>query len=540
MIQILKESPLLLLVLVAGIGYPLGRIKVGGAALGVSAVLFVGLAFGALDPALKLPALVDQLGLAVFVYTVGLSSGPGFFASLRGRGLRDNLFVIAGIIFSALLCIPAQFLLGLRPGQTAGLFAGVQSNTPAMAGALDYLKQYAPGANPSDPVVAFSLTYPIGIIGMILTIGLAQKLFKPDYAREAEELNLGQSQELRSLTIRVTSPEAVGATLPALMQRHDWKVIFGRVKHGEHCEVATYSATLQAGDLITAVATATELDRVVPVLGEVSGEAADVDRSEVDMRRIFVSNAAVVGVPIRDLQLPQRLGAIITRVRRGDLDLLPHANMVLELGDRVRVLTRPANLPAVARYFGDSLKALSEIDITSFSLGLALGIILGMIPIPLPGGLTIKLGMAGGPLLVALVLGALVRTGRMVWGLPYNVNLVLRQAGLIGFSAGVGTRSGYDFAHTLLQGSGLSILGAGLVITCITGLTFLWVGHKLLKIPMGIMTGLTAGLHTQVATLSFAQEQAGNDLPNLGYTVVYPAAMVIKIVLAQVLLTLLL
>jgi putative transport protein len=540
MIAVLKESPLLLLFLVAGIGYPLGRLKAGGAALGVSAVLFVGLAFGALDPDLKLPPVIEQLGLAIFVYTVGISSGPGFFASLRGRGLRDNLFIIGSILFSALMAIGFHFVLALTPGQTAGLFAGSLSNTPALAAATDYLRLYAPKANLSDPVVGFSLTYPVSVLGMILTIALVQKLFKTDYAREAQQYQGGTPDELTNVTVRVTCPEAIGATVPGLMQQHGWKAVFGRVKRGDRYEVATHSAVLEAGDLVTVVGSAAELAKVAEFLGEVSQVGADADRTEVDTRRIFVSSHKVAGRPIRDLQLPQQMGAVITRVRRGDIDLLPHADMVLELGDRVRVLARRSNLPNVARFFGDSLKALSEIDISSFSLGLTLGIAVGLIPIPLPGGITLKLGLAGGPLVVALVLGALVRTGPVLWSLPYNANLMLRQLGLILFSAGIGTRSGYDFAHTLLQGSGLSIVAAGTVIVVLTGLATLWVGHTLLKIPMGVLTGMTAAMQTQPATLGFALEQAENELPNVGYALVYPASMVTKIVLAQVLLMLLL
>ena len=255
---------------------------------------------------------------------------------------------------------------------------------------------------------------------------------------------------------------------------------------------------------------------------------------------MFVSNPRVAGLRLRELQLPQRFGAIVTRVRRGDVDLLPNAEMTLELGDRVRVLTRRTNMAEVARFFGDSYRALSEIDISSFSFGLALGILLGLVPIPLPGGITIKLGLAGGTLIVALVLGALSRTGPVVWSLPYSANLMLRQIGLILFLAGVGTRSGYDFFRTLAEGGGFAMLAAAALIVSATGLVTLWVGHRLLKIPMGVLVGMLAAVQTQPATLGFALEQTGNELPNVGYATVYPAAMVAKIVIAQLLLTLLL
>ena len=227
------------------------------------------------------------------------------------------------------------------------------------------------------------------------------------------------------------------------------------------------------------------------------------------------------------------------RVRRGDVEFLPHGDTVLELGDRIRVLTQREHLDAVSSFFGDSYRAVSEIDILSFGLGLALGLIVGLIPIPLPGGSTLRLGFAGGPLIVALILGNIERTGPIVWTLPYNANLTLRQFGLVLFLAGVGTRSGWAFVTTFTQSGGFAIFVAGAVITCATAFLTLFIGYKLLKIPMSIMTGILSGQQTQPAALGFALEQAHNDLPNIGYATVYPLATIAKIVLAELLLSLL-
>ena len=235
----------------------------------------------------------------------------------------------------------------------------------------------------------------------------------------------------------------------------------------------------------------------------------------------------------------QRFGAVITRVRRGDDDFLPDGDLVLELGDRVRVLTHHDNMKAVARYLGDSYRAVSEVDVLSFSLGLALGLLLGIVAIPLPGGITFKFGFAGGPLIVALILGTVGRTGRMVWSLPYSVNMTLRQIGMVMFLAGIGTRAGYSFLSTFTQGGGLLIFAAGCVITCTTSLLALWAGYRLLKIPMTLLIGIVAGLQTQTAVLGYALEQTGNDLPNIGFASVYPAATISKIIVVQVLLAML-
>jgi len=218
------------------------------------------------------------------------------------------------------------------------------------------------------------------------------------------------------------------------------------------------------------------------------------------------------------------------------VEFLARDDTTLELGDRVRVVTRRENMGSVSQFFGDSFKALGEIDVLSFSLGLALGILVGQIPIPLPGGITFKLGTAGGPLVVALILGALERTGPIVWTLPYNANLTLRQIGLILFLAGVGTRAGYAFVSTLMQGNGLMLFGAGAALTMGVVALMLLIGYRILKIPMNLLLGMIAGMQTNPAILSFANQETENDLPNLGYATVYPLATILKIILAQALL----
>ncbi|MEW8978015.1 MAG: aspartate:alanine exchanger family transporter [Symbiobacterium sp.] len=541
MLGILQNNPLLLLFLVAGIGYPLGRIKIGGVRLGVAAVLFVGLAFGALDPSLKLPDIVFEFGLALFVYCVGLSSGPGFFRSFRGRGVGHNLLAVAAILLAALLLLVPHYLLGLHPGETAGLYSGVLTSTPAMAASVEYLTRTGATAYATGPVVGYSIAYPVSVIGMILAIYLAQRVFRIDYRAEARSLKdmPGVSEEITCWTLRVERPEVVGHTVNEVVAVHRLKVVFGRIRRGEHAEVANWGSRLEHGDLLTAVGTVEELERAARAIGAVSEVEADLDRSEVDMRQVFVSNPELAGRTLRELELTHRFGVVVSRVWRGDLELLPHADMALELGDRVRVLARRERMDEVARYFGDSFKAVSEIDVTALALGMVLGIGLGMLPIPLPGGITVKLGLAGGPLIVGLVLSALQRTGPLVWVLPYSANLLLRQVALTIFLAAVGTRSGYEFVRVLAQPRGWAMLGASAVITMLCAWMMLYVGYRWMKIPMGLLTGMVAGMQTQSATLGFALDEAENELPNVGYVTVYPLSMVVKIVLAPLLLALL-
>jgi len=541
MLDLLIANPLLLLFTVAAIGYPLGKIKIGGSSLGVAAVLFVGLALGSLHPDLKLPEIIYTLGLVLFVYTVGLSSGPGFIASFRRKGWRDNLFVLGLLVGAALLTVLAHRVLGLSATLTAGLFAGSFTNTPALASVLEAVKSAVPPAAQTqllaEPVIGYSITYPMGVLGMLLTIYVVQRWWKIDYAAEARRLrHLPTSPKtLTNRTVRITQLAASQHPIATLIGQQRWEIVFGRVQHGAQLGLAGGDTVLHLGDIVSVVGTAEEVERVTAFLGEPSADQIELDRRHLDYQRFFVSNPAVAGHRLRDLNLPQQFGAVMTRVRRGDVEFLPHGDTVLELGDRVRVLTQREHIGAVAKFFGDSYRAVSEVDILTFSLGLAVGLLVGIVPIPLPGGVTIKLGLAGGPLLVALALGFLERTGNFVWSLPYSANQTLRQIGLVLFLAGVGTRAGYAFVSTFLSGGGVALFVAGTLLTFSVAFAALWIGYRVLKIPMGLLLGIVAGLQTQPAVLGFALEQTNDDAPNVGYATVYPLATIAKIILAQVL-----
>lgn len=540
MIALLKESPLLLLFLVAALGYLIGRIRVAGFGLGVAAVLFVGLAVSSRDPDLKLPELVGSFGLVLFVYTIGVAGGPGFFASFRRRGLTENALALGLLLVATALTASLHWLLRLDGPLVAGTFAGSLTNTPALAGVLQALRDAAPGQEAllARPVVAYSVTYPAGVVGVLLSIWLMQRIWKREGAPSSKAGDAAPGQ-LVNQTVRVTRSEAMASPALALCHAHGLRALFGRMKRGEQLSVVTEATHFEAGDLVVIVGDEASVRAATALLGEACEEHLDLDRRMLDFRRIFVSSARLSGKLLRELALPARFGATVTRIRRGDVDLLPDDNTVLELGDRIRVVGPRERMDEVSKFFGDSYKALAEVDVVTFSLGIALGLALGMVPIPLPTGTSFKLGAAGGPLIVGLLLGRIGRTGPLVWTLPYSANLTLRQLGLVLFLASVGTRSGYAFATTFAQGGGLAIFAAGAVVTCVTALGGLWIGHRVLRIPGDVLVGIIAGVHTQPAALAFAVEQTGSEQPNLGYSTVFPLATIAKIVLAQLLLALL-
>jgi putative transport protein len=336
-------------------------------------------------------------------------------------------------------------------------------------------------------------------------------------------------------SIEVTRDRGTPVRLDDVRQQFAWQVIFGRVRRSGETQLVDQQTVVGPGDVVTVVGPPADVARVVEYFGRPSTERIEWDRTAVDYRRVFVSSALVAGRTLGELDLPARFGAIVTRVRRGDVEMLARDDLTLELGDRVRVVTDRSRLDEVSAYFGDSYRSLSEIDIMAFSVGPALGLLLGTVAIPLPGGIDIRLGIAGGPLVAALVLGWLHRTGPIVWILPYSANLTLRQIGLVLFLAAIGTRAGWEFRSLLATGGGAAIIAAGAIVTCATSVATLWLARRALKMPFALASGTLAAVQTQPAVLGFAVEQSRNDLPNLTYARAYPVALISKIVLAQVL-----
>ena len=541
MLDFLAENPLVLLFLVAATGYLLGRIRIGGFSLGVAAVLFAGMAFGALDPRLKLPDIVWPFGLAVFVYAIGLANGPAFFASFGKRGLRDNLLVLGLIVVAWALAAGSIRVFGFSAPGAAGVFSGATGNTAALAAILDAIGATpgSAGGRAAAPVVAYSLTYPLGILVPLLVLHAMQRWFRVDWAAESRLLrDLGAGgAHLRVETVRVTNAEVTAAPIGEVVKRSGWEhVLFGRIKRGQEVRLASTRDTLRGNDLVTVVGDDEVVERVVGTLGVPAKERLELDRRHLDFRRVFLSNPQLAGKRIGDLDLAHEYGAMITRVRRGDVDLLADPDTVLELGDRVRVLAPRDRIDAVTELFGDSYRALAEFDVVTFGFGIALGLLVGMIPIPVPGARPFTLGVAGGPLLVGLVLGRLGRTGPFFWHLPFSANVTLRQLGLTLFLAGIGVGSGFAFVETIRGGGFVPIVLSGAAIAAAISFAMLFVGYRFLKIPMPLLAGLLAGLQTQSVVAAFAEERTKNDLPAVGYAEVYPLATVAKILLAQALL----
>ena len=537
MVDVLIESPILLLVLIGGLGFGLGRISFLGIRLGPAAILFTGLLFGGLSNEFHIPEIIILLGLAIFLYSLGLSNGPAFFQNLQKSGKRDIFFILLMNTLSLLLAFGVYYLFQFNQGEISGMLAGSGTNTAALAGFLDMVRSRASElldyqATAQDGVIGYSLTYPMGVMASIMAIIVMEKLIRIDYKKEERSLSSEYpvKQSVNSVALRINNPEVCGFNIRDLKRLHKLKIVFGRLKRGDAIDLVHFDTRFQLGDEVSIVGDAEELERVQPLFGEVLPYSLSDNRAEYDTRRVFVSNPNIAGEKLASLNLNERFAAIVTRVMRGDLDILANNNTILELGDRVRVVAKRSDIKAIKSFFGDSYESLATINLFSFGIGLALGLLLGMITFELPGGVSFRLGYAGGPLIVGLLLGNMRKTGNIVWSLPYGANITLRQVGLMFLLAGIGVNSGHTFMETILTEKGLVIFLGGTIISICTAVFSLWIGYKLFKIPFSILCGIVSN---QPAILDYAVSKTGNKLPYVGFILMLPISSVMKIIYVQ-------
>jgi putative transport protein len=525
--DLLADNPILLLCVLLAVGSMIGALSFRRFSLGPAAVLFLALALSAYDERFKLPAIIGTLGLVLFAYTIGVSAGPSFFAALRS-GSRAIGAVVVLLAAAAGLTVLVGHLVGLQGAILSGVYAGALTNTPALAASLEQLES-------NQPVVGYSVTYLGGVLGMLIAAGFAVKVAPPDGVTDPSETPAA----LERGTVRIDVDDLPG--LDELAERYGNRVVFSRLMTGDEpghpgtLDLPSAATRPQRGDILTVVGDAGTIATVIADLGHPSTVPLVLDRTQLDFRRIAVSNRRVAGRSLGELDLPDRFGATATRVRRGDIDLLATDDLVLALGDRVRVVFSPERLTEVAAFLGDSERGATDINPIGLFLGLGLGVLAGLLALPLPGGAKISLGVAGGPLLVGLVLGRLQRTGPVLWSLPHSVSSTLGQFGMLCFLATAGSSAGAALADALAGDLGPRLLVAGAVITVLTAAGLL-LGARVMRAFGPTLAGVVAGTQTQPAVLAYANDVTKADpRVNLGYALVYPVAMIVKVILAPIL-----
>ncbi|MEB3455416.1 putative transporter [Pasteurella multocida] len=536
-----------LLALVAVIGLWIGHWKIRGVGLGIGGGLFCGVivAHFTNQYGLKLDAhtmhFIQEFGLILFVYTIGIQVGPGFFASLRQSGLKLNGFAALIVLLGSLAVIVIHKLADVPLDIILGIYSGAVTNTPSLGAGQQILSELGLTQTTSTMGMAYAMAYPFGICGILLSMWLIRLFFRIKIDDEAKNFlkESGQDKEtLGSINIRVTNPNLDGLRLvdiPGFDEKRD--VVCTRLKRDEHISVPQANTIIQKGDLLHLVGEMPLLRKIKLVLGEEVDVPLSSFSGDLRSDRIVVTNEKVLGKKIRALGIHQKYGVVISRLNRAGVELVPTANTALQFGDVLHVVGRSEVLNQAVSILGNAQQKLQQVQMLPVFIGIGLGVLLGSIPFHIPGfPVPLKLGLAGGPLVVALILARIGSIGKLYWFMPPSANLALREIGIVLFLAVVGLKSGGNFVDTLVNGSGLEWMLYGVFITFVPLMIVGIVARLYAKMNYLSLCGLLAGSMTDPPALAFAnaiKEESGASA--LSYATVYPLVMFLRIISPQLL-----
>ena len=525
LIELLKSSYFALFLIVA-LGFMLGRIKVKGVSLDVSAVIFIALLFG--HYGVFIPKELGNFGLVLFIFTIGIQAGPGFFDSFRSKGKTLIIITMLLIGSASLTAVVLKYLCGIDTASVVGLMAGALTSTPGLAVAID--STASPLAS-----IAYGIAYPFGVIGVILFVKLLPKIMRVDLEKEARTLDAERKSkfpEMETCLFKVTNDAVFDKTLAELRFSNMTGAIISRMKSNGHILIPMGITKLSQNDWVQCVGTKEALSQAELLLGErEEGELPLADTQ--DIQSLLLTNKKVVGKQLRELRLHQNFGCTVTRVRRSGIDLTPSENLELKFGDKLMVVGEKEGLNGFACMIGNNAKLLSDTDFFPIAMGIVLGVIFGKLNISLGENISFSPGLTGGVLIVALILSAVGKTGPIIWSMSGPSNQLLRQLGLLLFLAEVGTSAGKTLVATF-QTSGLLLFGVGAAITVIPMLVAVIVGKLIFKISMLDLLGTITGGMTSTPGLAAADSMVDSNIPSVAYATVYPIAMVFLIMFIQV------
>jgi putative transport protein len=533
---------------VAVIGLSLAGIKIRGVGIGIAGVLFAGILMGhagfRVEP--EILEFVREFGLILFVFTIGLQLGPSFFASLRRSGIKLNLLAAGIVVCGVLVTLGYARLVRMDPLASAGLFSGATTNTPSLGAAqqtLGVLQKNGSSIVPEDrvalPALAYAVGYPVGIFGIIGVMLFLKALFRIDPEKEVAAFTADQQkgfEPLLRLNLAVENPNLNGLTIAEIPGRRELAVAVSRIKRPdcEEVDVATEQSTLHTGDRILAIGTHKHLEAFRLIVGRASGMDLMKAPGRVAFRRVVVTRKETLGKSIGDLGLDSLYGVTITRVVRADVEMPATPELKLQFGDFLHVVGDEEHIAKAADALGNSLRVLNQTHFIPICLGILLGVAAGMVPFALPGlPVPVRLGLAGGPLVLAILLARLGKIGPLVWFMPATANTALREMGIILFLASVGIKAGEKFLPTLLSSDGLVWLAGACAITIVPLLTIGLLARLVLKMNFVSLCGLLAGSMTDPPALAFANTIAKSDTPSVAYAAVYPLTMLLRIMAAQ-------
>ncbi len=534
---------ILLVATVIFMGILLGKIKIAGISLGITWILFVGIFFSHFNMRMDPEALhfLKEFGLILFVYSVGLQVGPGFFSSFKKGGMTLNMLAVLIIFLVILTTYVIYKVTGLPITTMVGILSGAVTNTPGLGAAQQAFFDIT-GKEGTDIAMGYAVAYPLGVIGIIVAIILIRRIFRISFEKENEMLqNEREEKAVRAthVSVLVKNPALFGKEVAEIADLIDRKFVISRVLHENSGIEIAYSRThLEQGDKLFIIAAKQDIGPIIAFIGErLDMHRADWEQLDANLisRRIVITRSEINGKALADLHLRGGFGVNVTRVNRSGLDLVASPGLELQIGDRITVVGTDKNVGNVEKILGNSLRRLREPNLVPIFLGIALGILLGSIPFTFPGiPQPVKLGLAGGPLIVAILISRFGPHYKLVTYTTMSANLMMREIGISLFLACVGLDAGAGFADTVING-GYAWIGYGFIITFLPLMIVGMIARVVYKINYFTLMGLIAGSTTDPPALAYSNNIAGNDMPSVGYATVYPLTMFLRVLTAQLL-----
>ncbi|EFX7947602.1 putative transporter [Shigella dysenteriae] len=533
-----------ILALVAVVGLFIGNVKFRGIGLGIGGVLFGGIIVGhfvsqaGMTLSSDMLHVIQEFGLILFVYTIGIQVGPGFFASLRVSGLRLNLFAVLIVIIGGLVTAILHKLFDIPLPVVLGIFSGAVTNTPALGAGQQILRDLGTPMEMVDQMgMSYAMAYPFGICGILFTMWMLRVIFRVNVETEAQQHESSRTNGgalIKTINIRVENPNLHDLAIKDVPILNGDKIICSRLKREETLKVPSPDTIIQLGDLLHLVGQPADLHNAQLVIGQEVDTSLSTKGTDLRVERVVVTNENVLGKRIRDLHFKERYDVVISRLNRAGVELVASGDISLQFGDILNLVGRPSAIDAVANVLGNAQQKLQQVQMLPVFIGIGLGVLLGSIPVFVPGfPAALKLGLAGGPLIMALSLG---RIGKLYWFMPPSANLALRELGIVLFLSVVGLKSGGDFVNTLVNGEGLSWIGYGALITAVPLITVGILARMLAKMNYLTMCGMLAGSMTDPPALAFANNlHPTSGAAALSYATVYPLVMFLRIITPQLL-----
>lgn len=533
--------------IVIALGIGLGKVKVFGVSLGITLVLFVGILAGHLGLSIN-PHMLEfarEFGLILFVFSIGLQVGAGFFSSLKRGGMMLNLMAITIIILHAGMTILIHYLGDISMPVAVGIMSGAVTNTPGLGAAQEALRQLETTGiyeNIPDIGLGYAVAYPFGVFGIILSMILIRRLFNINTAQEVESFNQQKFpiEELPDqVFIEITNPELFGKKIIEIVPKLGTEVIFSRLYRKGEINFPDKDTMLMKGDIVLLITQKANHDSIIRFMGKPSALDVRTVPCKLMSKQVIVTHTKIAGQTLGSLRLRSKYGVNITRVNRAGIEFVANPNVRLEIGDKLTVVGEEQHIDKVAEVLGNSLKRLNEPNLIPIFIGILLGVILGSIPIVIPGIPTpIRLGLAGGPLIIAILISNFGYKFSLISYTTPSANLILREIGIVMFLASVGIKAGDKFIPTLLSGEGFIWMGYGALITVVPLLIVGYFARKYLRKNYIEICGLLAGSTTDPPALAYANSIAGSDAPASTYATVYPMVMFLRILVAQLLILL--